>query len=164
VDHTPLGNKIRKRRIELELSREQLADRMRELGQTIRGQQIYRWEQKGAVPRGRATSVLERALDVPPGWLHNEVTDEAGEISYSGLITVLDERQATPDERERLGAHLRSLEAQSDIVTPQYVKGYIDGMRNSDGAKEAHSKAVNEQVHEQMKSEGRRIVKKKGKR
>lgn len=160
VNQNDAGQKIRKRREELGLSREQLADRMRDLGQPIRGQQVYRWEERGAEMGGKKVPVLERALDMYPGWLHGEAPAGDGVLTHSGLLVALDELQppATVAERERLTKHLSSLEAQNDVVTASYVKGYINGVRDGGAPSDAHALAVNEEARERMQVEGRRRV------
>lgn len=68
------GERIRYRREELGLSRPQLADRIKADGAAISSCQIYRWEENGAIPRADTAGALERALEVPPGWLaHGEL-------------------------------------------------------------------------------------------
>lgn len=155
VENESLGSRIRKRRKELKLSREQLADRMRDLGHPLRGQQIYRYESKGAEPSGSAAAVLEQALDVPPGWLLGKPSIEA-HLSYSELISLLDELQVNSAARAKLSKHLGSDDVKNEKVTRTYVVGYLRGIKESGSA--ASEEAATEQAREDMDRDGRHVI------
>lgn len=154
---TPMGERIRHRReIELNLTRPEFAARLAALGYVVRPQQVYRWECKGAVPGLAAVSYIERALDVPAGWLGNGQGGQptAGTLTHSQLIALLDRCQATPQERLALQRHLASLEAANERITDAYCVGFLNGLRTL-GLREAFASAVTAQAAEAMRAEGR---------
>ena len=69
-DVGPIGEVIRDRRTELQLSQADLADRMCRLYRpTVTGIEVARWERAKRIPRSEARRALEQALGIPLGLL-----------------------------------------------------------------------------------------------